>query len=517
MGFGMQDTLQQRLDFVGLGEGVAARLAPIADSAMVHLETALQRFAAHASATPNAARFMYGRERIAGEGGGPAAQWRALLSGQIGRSFAETAMRTGQRHARLGVDPRWHAGSQAIVLDVLIRGIVEDGMAAALKPRRGPLGLLGAGDPAASARVADAMAAGLSTLASAVLLDLDLTYAGYAEKLRLDAELKLEGEQARLRLVLDQAGRLLAAAAEGRRDETLLVSADPDLAPLRAGAEKLADRVIGLVEDLATAGEAAEALAAEVLSAGEVLVSERAGQIEDARTLSEVLGEQAPAAAALSNGLGELARHGKAVSRKVGKGRRDLEASRLALDAAARQPDVAEGADGLSQAANLLVARLATMNGLPQGNALEADMRALAFGLAQLAGQVRKGQEATTRLGRDAATALETAGRLLERLGGDLAAELGVMGGLERHGVQLAAGLARSHAIACALRDDLSADAEQGAAVRETIRQALEGAGALVELAATMDGADETPPVPEGSATYPLPEQAAMAAHWHAV
>lgn len=430
-----------------------ARLAPISANLSQHLQAALQHLASQSNALPSTVRFLYGRERIEGESNGPATHWQHLITGRLDRSFAEAAGRTGQRHARLGVDPRWHAGTHAIVADMLIRGVIRDGMAAALRPRRGPLGMLGAPDPSAALDAAEAMASGLATLVSAIVLDLDLTLAGYVDKLRQDAEARLEAQREQLRRAVEQAGRVLALAAEGRRDDTAAIEADPELAALHRGAETLADRVAGLVDDLVVAGEAARALASDVLEGGKVLVEERLGQADAAAQLDADLARQAPVAAGLSSGLGDLARHAKSVSRRSARGRRDLDAARAALQ-------TQDGADGLAVA-----------------------------GLDGLA-------------------------RLFDRLSADMAAELEILNGLQHHGAQLADALAQSREQAAQLRKDLVSDAEQGAEVERTIRQALAGAGGLVELA---EGLDAVPVPVEPRPIHPAFDQTAMAAHWHAV
>ena len=125
------------------------------------------------------------------------------MAGQWDKAFVEAALRAGQRQARIGVDPRWHAGSHAIVVQGLIRGIIRDGVEAALRTRRGPLSML-AGDPVPVLAATEMMAEGLATLVSAVVLDLDLTFSGYIERLRLDAEAALSTERGRMkRLVTD--------------------------------------------------------------------------------------------------------------------------------------------------------------------------------------------------------------------------------------------------------------------------------------------------------------------------
>lgn len=325
----MADMLQQRLDFIGLGEGIEARLAPIVDSVAQHLDLALQRLAMQVAGAPSAARFLFGRERIEADNGGPAAHWRALAAGQFDSGFAEAAQRAGHRQARIGVDPRWHAGSHAIVVQSLVRGVIRDGVEAAMRARRGPLALLGGGDPAPALALTEAMADGLAALVGAVVLDLDLTFSGYAERLRLDAAAAVAAEKNRLKQVVAEAGRILEQAAQGRRDLDRGDLSDPDLAPLHAGAERLADRMIELVGDLDVSGRAVRTLAAEVLRCTQLLNTDAAGP------LSEAASCLAAGTTAMTGTVSELARAARASRRRIAKARTDIAAVRRALDAEA--------------------------------------------------------------------------------------------------------------------------------------------------------------------------------------
>lgn len=507
----MQDTFQQRLDFVGLGDGVADRLAPVAENAARHLEQALQRFSAQVSATPSAARFLYGRERIEGDGGGPSAHWRALLAGQIDRDFAEASSRTGQRQARIGVEPRWAAGSHSIIVQELVRGVIRDGVAQLIKPRRGPLGLLGAPDAISVQDGADALANGVATLVGAVMADLDFCFSGYAERLRLDGEARLEAQQGRLHQGIAMAGSLLERAAEGRRDFPDMASDDPDLAPLRAGAEKLADKVVSLLDDLETAGSAARALGAEVLAGGQALLAGQGAQRELVQRLERQLAQAAPRAADLPPRLGALVRRGKALARRCVRHRRDLMAATGSVSEPIGGDPAAliERIDGLGLAANLVAARLAQGAAVDQG--LDGDLHAIALGLAQVSAQLRAEGDRRAGATGNADQAARRMVSLLEQIGADLGADAALLAALERDSLVLAAGCAEANGMAAALVDT----AGQGEAAVERIEAALAGAGALAVLAEAFDGSgpvgldNDEPPV------HAVFDHEAIAAHWH--
>lgn len=512
----MADALQQRLDFVGLGEGAEARLSPIADSAARHLDLALQRLAMQVAGAPSAARFLFGRERIEADGGGPAAHWRALIAGQWDRHFVDAALRAGQRQARIGVDPRWHAGSHSIVTQSLIRGVIHDGVEAALRMRRGPLAML-AGDPAHALGVTEVMADGLATLVSAVVLDLDLTFTGYAERLRLDAEAALATERGRMGRVVAEAARVLDLASQGQCESSAEALADPELEPLRAGVERLADRMADLLDDLAVSGRAARTLAAEVLRCARLLGTEEEVQAEAAGHLAESLSTLQPKIRQQAEHSADMTRKAKSSARLCAKVRAEMEGALAAMGAARRYGDglgaAIERADALGLAANMISARLAHGAPTPASErTLDEDLRSLALGLSQLAAQLRVVQDKVRLDGSKAGAGLEAALSLMGRLGegqGEVARGLGA---LEREAQRIAALVSDGAIGAAGLVAAIERDRGQGAAIEESLREAIDGARALIDLAEAM-GASETAGPPE--AGLPEPETAMLAAHWH--
>ena len=512
----MADTLQQRLEFMGLGEGAETRLSPIAQSVAHHLDLALDRLAARVADAPSAARFLFGRERIEGDGGGPAAHWRALVTGRWDRPFVDAAMRAGQRQARIGVDPRWHAGSHAIVTQSLVRGVIRDGVEAALRLRRGPLALL-AGDPAPVLEVTEVMADGLATLVSAVVLDLDLTFLGYAERLRLDAEAALATERGRTKRLVVEAARVLDLAAQGKRDAGGDALADPDLKPLRAGAERLSDRIVDLVEDLVVSGRAARTLASEVLRCARLLGTEETVQAQAAAQLAEDLSALQPAARQQAERSADIARKAKSGARLCAKVRGETQGVLTALGASQREADgmtaAIERADALGLAANLLSARLVHGNpGPAPERSLEQDLQSLALGLSQLAAQLRLVQDKARLDGNKAEAGLEAALSLIGRLGEEQGEVVRGLGALEREAQRLAALVSDGAMGAAGLVTAIERDRGRGAAIEERLREALEGAKALIDLAEAMGGSDPDD-MPE--AGVPEPETAMLAAHWH--
>ncbi|MVS99371.1 protoglobin domain-containing protein [Devosia marina] len=495
----MQDTFEQRLAFVGLDKDVEARLAPIADLVERHVEVAVERFTAQVATSPSAARFLYGRDRLDSNGEGLAEHWRALAGGRFDAGFAEASRRMGLRHARIGLEPRWHVGSYASLVDVLVKGVIQDGMAAALQSRRGALGLFGRSDEAGVQRVAEAIAEGLATLLAGVLLDIDLSLSGYIAKLREEGLHNAEAQRQRLRQAVKQAGQALELAADGQRHEVAEAPTDPDLAPLYAGAERLADKVMALIADLEGASATMHQVAGNVATHAAALTNARDEQEQMGVALADELAGQAPLAEQLCAILDAAARHNKAVQRK---------AAALAAVHAAQQADAgvldgfAEQLDALHLSAQLLAAQRE-----------DEAVRTLSAGLGRLSGQCRAlrvqsggRQDEMTR----SVAALQAA---LERLNGTAAEDpVSIAPAAKAARAQLAA-LEAMAAQARGLSAALQEDWEKSQTAREGVRDALLATGAFADLAAAF-APDATPA--EQTVAFPDHDQTALAAHWHA-
>jgi methyl-accepting chemotaxis protein len=502
----MQDTLGQRLAFVGLDSNVEARLAPIADLVERHVEIAVERFTAQVATSPSAARFLYGRDRLESNGDGLAEHWRALAGGRFDAGFAEAARRIGLRHARIGLETRWHVGSYASLVDALVKGVIQDGMAAGLQSRRGALGLFGRPDEAGVLRVAEAIAEGLATLLAGVLLDIDLSLSGYIAKLREEGLHTAEVQRQRLRQAVRHAGQTLELAADGQKHAVAGAPTDPDLAPLYAGAERLADKVMALIEDLDGSSAAMHGVAADVATHAAALTAARDEQGQIGAALAAELAGQVPLAEQLCADLDAAARHDKAVQRKgagVRKAAVALEAAHAARQADAGALDgFAEQLDALHLSAQLLAA---------QGE--DEAVRALSAGLGRLSGQFRahrlqsagRQDEVTGRL-----AALQAA---LERLTGSAAEDSPSIAPAAKAARAQLAALEAMAAQALGLSAALTADRERSQAALQGVRDALLAAGAFADLAAAF--APDAAPAEEAVA-FPDHDQTALAAHWHA-
>jgi len=302
---------------------------------------------------------------------------------------------------------------------------------------------------------------------------------------------------------VQQAGQTLELAADGQRQDGADGPADPDLAPLYAGAERLADKVIALIADLDASSAAMRRVAGDAATHAAALTAAREEQGQIGAALADKLAEQVPLAEQLCATLDAAARHDKAVQRKgagVRKAAVALEAAHAAQQADARALDgFAEQLDALHLGAQLLAA---------QGE--DEAVRALSAGLGRLSGQFRAHRVHSAGRQDEVSSSSSALRAALERLSSTWADDIvgSIAPAAETAGAQLAV-LQDLAASAHELSAALQVDEAKSQAAMQGMREALLATDAFADLVAAFAPAEE-------AGTFPDHDQTALAAHWHA-
>ena len=142
------EQLQSRLDFIQLDDAARARLGRLRPLIDKHLPVALDRFYAHLSKVPAVTRFFDGKAQMKRAEGKQLGHWTAIASGELDADYFDSSTRVGLRHAKIGLEPRWHIGGYSLIVETLVTGIIGDYMAAALAPQKGAFGRMVPRDPA---------------------------------------------------------------------------------------------------------------------------------------------------------------------------------------------------------------------------------------------------------------------------------------------------------------------------------------------------------------------------------
>jgi methyl-accepting chemotaxis protein len=425
----MQDTLQGRLDYLGLDQQARAGLERLRPAVEAHLPAALDRLQSRVGMIPTPVRFLFGREQIESGPARQAAQFRAVLTGNVNEETAEASTRLGQRHARLRIDPRWHLGGYAVMLETVIRGVIHDEIAEAVRPRKGKLGLSIPRDPAAILADADAVAEGLAGVVKSVLLDIDLMVSAHIGKLAEDARATEEQMRGRMRKAAQATGETLRLVAEGRLDERISVL-DPEFEPVRDSANAVAERLGQVLRQLRSSSHSLRMATSEIRSS--------AGDLADQTLQQAVTIEQANAmirhlASTLADNAKRLSAAGKLAKGLTHGASASGDAVRAAGDAlAVVQKDAASFAelvtlfDDMALKSNVLAVRAAA-EAAQAGKAgagvseVAAHLRELAKEAAETSIAARKLLDAQAGQVDAASSAVARANGVLETISGNAA------------------------------------------------------------------------------------------------
>jgi methyl-accepting chemotaxis protein len=318
----MSDTaIHERMSFMALDGQACAELKRIRPLIERELPRALEVFYAQVRAYPETLRFFRGEPHIQSAKSRQESHWGRIAAADFGEDYARGVKIIGETHARIGLEPRWYIGGYARVLDGLITAVVREGF---------PKGMLGA-----KAGQAEQLAAAVSALVRAALLDMDLSISVYLEAAdEARARGVREAEEASQKLVVGSIGVGLSRLAAG----DLAFRLADDLPPayrqllddfngaadtLREAMEVIADNTGGMMSGAGEISRAADdlsrrteqqaatleetAAALDEITATVSRTAERAGEasrvVVGARTEAEAGGEVVQTAVAAMNAI----------------------------------------------------------------------------------------------------------------------------------------------------------------------------------------------------------------------
>src|SRR5690606_29712776 len=164
--------LEERLDFIGLDAAATARLAQVSPLILKHIGPALTRFYDRVEETPQVARFFSGRDRMDVVQDKQALHWSAIAAGRLDEDYYQSSLTIGNVHARIGLEPQWYVGGYGLVLETLIKAMMNEWMA-------GEVARMRKRKPAETLAAADTMAQTMADMIKAVMIDIDLAVSTY--------------------------------------------------------------------------------------------------------------------------------------------------------------------------------------------------------------------------------------------------------------------------------------------------------------------------------------------------
>ncbi|WP_068879267.1 globin-coupled sensor protein [Phenylobacterium sp. CCH12-B4] len=213
----MTDTyaVKERLDFIGLDSKARETLRSLQPFIAAEIQPALSLFYAKIAQTPQVSRFFKDPGHMAAAQNAQGRHWTTIAEGRFDDTYVTGVRTIGQTHARIGLEPRWYIAGYALIIENLLRRLVET---------RWPKGFGG------RAKGAEETADATATLVKAVFLDMDFAISIYLESLQAERE-RLHAEQVAVKRAQDAAMAALGAALSRLSQGDLRARVDADLAP----------------------------------------------------------------------------------------------------------------------------------------------------------------------------------------------------------------------------------------------------------------------------------------------
>jgi methyl-accepting chemotaxis protein len=271
-------TLNERLEFIGLDDAQRQTLATLAPTIAASLDGALDTFYARARKTPEAARFFSSEAHIQHAKNHQIHHWNTIASGRFDAAYVEAVSTIGRTHARLGLEPRWYIGGYALILESIISAVVGD----ALK-----------GFPRQKKR--KQISESISAVIKAAMVDMDYSISTYLEALALERDkaasqhLELESQQKTALAALDHA---LSQLAEGDLSAPLTQDLAANFASLKTNYNTALESLNAAMTDISVTAGAVLAQSEQISAATENMAKRTENQAsaleETAAALEEI-------------------------------------------------------------------------------------------------------------------------------------------------------------------------------------------------------------------------------------
>lgn len=164
----INDSLQERLDFIGLDQKAREMLRALRPFLGEALQPALAAFYDKVRVTPETRRFFADEKHMAGAKSRQEQHWGIISAAEYTDEYVNAIKKIGETHARIGLEPRWYIAGYALVIEKLIHAIVKKQWPSLMQMTKGR---------------PENMAAAVSTLVKAAMLDMDFAISVYLETL----------------------------------------------------------------------------------------------------------------------------------------------------------------------------------------------------------------------------------------------------------------------------------------------------------------------------------------------
>jgi Methyl-accepting chemotaxis protein len=295
----------ERLEFVGFTEEQRAVLANMQPLISASLPAALDAFYAKAKANPETSRLFDNDAHIAHAKERQIKHWQGIASARFDTDYVDAVTAIGRTHARLGLEPRWYIGGYVLIIEELLRALLEKELGGSLLQKK------------KTARLHQQVA----VIMKAAMVDMDYSISVYLETLA-EERAKSEAERSRMqedaRFAQSAIDRALDALAGGDLTMTIDDELSPQFAALRENYNAAVGRLRTALTEVQDAVQHLNSGVAEISSAANDMSSrtqqqaaaleETAASITEITTVAEQASARVREAQAITNASAEEAK-----------------------------------------------------------------------------------------------------------------------------------------------------------------------------------------------------------------
>ncbi|WP_417310287.1 methyl-accepting chemotaxis protein [Devosia sp.] len=316
--------LAERLDFIGLGEAELQSLRTVSPHIKKHLPKSLSDFYAKLMRVPAVSKFFEeGQAQVNRAQSRQSEHWTGISEGRFDAAYLESAKKVGLRHARIGLEPRWYIGGYGVIVEGLVKGVLSE--LCAEQPKAKSKGLFSRAEPQRINE--DELAAAMSAMFKAVLVDVDMAVTVYFDKLTADAAERDRLAKAKVERTVELTGAALQRLADGDLTGRITEDFEPEFQQIKDDTNAVFERLTNIVERLRSTSRSLKSATSEILTGANDLsdrTTRQAATIEQTSAAMEQLqrtvadnAERAGTASDRASSASDLAADGGAVMTKA--------------------------------------------------------------------------------------------------------------------------------------------------------------------------------------------------------